>query len=300
MRCRFSSVGVVLFASILGICALLLANVDVGKAFVPAGAEGAVPALPQATPPPPPVVPSPPQVPTPPQAPVQIPSGPQVPAGQAPTVEPPRTSPHPSRSVHLPAPDGAAETPSSGVDLPSAVETAGATRRFSSDSTGQSHQPVGSTEPTHQAASSPRSSDGGGSGDALIPRARSEAGWIESARPAPLRVFFAYVWPAVALEAAKDLLAALQARLGIPTSRPASNGSAPSSGLNGVIEEGRVAGLSARSASPDPGSGDGRGLSVPFGGAIPTLAAIVACAALMALVAFTLGREFRSMPRWPR
>ena len=311
VRRQLSFASTVSLASILAICAVLLARVDVAGAVMPPAAKGAVPSLPSEPPSPPPTVPAPPQVPapqapapppapTPPKPPVHAPAGSQVPPVQAPTVAPSGTAPDLPRSGPPVAPGGSAGTPKPDVDLPSTVEAAGATSRSPGGAAELPHRAAAATDPSEQANGSAHARGGAGPGSGQILRDEPGVGWIDSARPAPLRVLLAYVWPAIALEAVDELLAALQVRLGIPIPRLSFNVSSSPLRLEGVAEDGGVAGLSARSAGSNPDATGARGLSIPFGGTISTLVAIVACAALLALVVLALGREFHSMPRWPR
>ncbi len=313
MRCRISFARAILAVSILGLAAAPLGTaVDVAGAALPPVSVPATPSLPKVPTPPslPPVVPTPPQapveVPTPPQVPaVKVPTPPQVPAVKgptpavpqipavkAPTPSVPGTKPGPSHPVptlsNSPAGVGAP-----GVDSSSVGETANLTKGSSG----------GSAEAAYQTSASPLSG-GEGSGSHGTRRTGTDAASIDPVRAAPLRVFFAYVWPAIALGPVGKLVGALQAQWERVTSLSVADVSRLLVGLTGAAGGWNVAGLSERSASSDPSPGnpspgDARTLPVPSGGEISLLVFIIVCAALAALLVFTLRREFRSMHRWP-
>lgn len=290
---RISIVVVVVAVSSLGASATSL-----GKAVDPVGAaapeiRAPTPSLPSVTPPPQPAVPTPP-----PRAPGEVPSTPQVPAIKAPSPKAPGTAPNSSRPVPVPAHSSGSATPrsGSGVDPPSVNDLVSGTK----GSSGGPTEAADREAPSVRSRGSAGSDDGNGSGGHGVLRAGVGAGSVDPAQAAPLRVLFAYVWPAIALGPVGELLGMLPARGEVALSLPVSD--IPRrllSGLTGVSEEARVAGLSARSVSSDPPPGDSRGLPIPSGSEISFLVAIIACTALMALLAFTIRREFRSMHRWP-
>jgi hypothetical protein len=65
-------------------------------------------------------------------------------------------------------------------------------------------------------------------------------------------------------------------------------------GLSGVTGSGGAAGLSEHSAISNPSPAGSTGTWAPDGGEISLLVLIISCAALMALLAFAVGREVRS------
>jgi hypothetical protein len=267
LRWAISLAGAVLIASILGVpsasAAPLEKAADAVGPVVPPLTAISPPSLPSRTPPQLPASAA--------EAPVKAPAAPRVPPVTAPTGE-----------VRATTPNSSASGP--GVD-PSSIDEI-ASGAFGSAGT--------STEEAQQAASA-RSGGGRGSGRHGVPPSGIEAGSIESATLAPPRLLLAYVWPAIALGSAGELLGALQARWEAATSLPVSDVPRLLPGLTGAAH---VAGLSARS-TPNPSSADSRDIRIPSGGAISLLVLIVAGAALMALLVFTLRREFRSMHRWP-
>lgn len=252
---------------------------------VPPVPETSAPSLPSAAPPqaPIPAAPQAPvEVPTVPQAPVKTSPAPRTPAPRTPSVEASERTPNPPRLA--PAPSRGSTGPSGpGVDRPSAGTA-------TSDSTGSAQQTIASARN--------RAGKGGDSHGATRPGA--EAGSVESAKVASLRRLFAYVWPALALGPAWRLLATLQT--GWEAATPLAMSDVPRllSGLTaGVTGAGGVAGISERSVTPNPSPSDSTGAWAPDGSEISLFVFIISCAALIALLAFTVSRELRSMRRWP-
>jgi hypothetical protein len=235
---------------------------------------------------------------------------PRVPAGTSPTPRAPvHASPRaPSAGVPgtgpsapgLPAlPDRSTRPSGSGANLPStgvakdAVSGASGAAGLVSGATGG----VVGTQGT--AASGPNGGgrDSGGYGAA---GSGGEAASLQTATVAPLPRLLAYVWPAVALGPAGDLLASLQARFEAAALLPlsASDVSRVLVGLSEAAEEGGLADAAALAdraavSSPPPAS-DSKGIWVPDGAEISLLVLIASCAALMTLLAFTIRRELHS------
>lgn len=141
-------------------------------------------------------------------------------------------------------------------------------------------------------------SNGGGSGS-YAGAASGEAASLQSAAVVPLRRFIAYVWPAIALGPAGELLASLQARFAAATLLPLSESGVSQllGGLSAAVESagvGSAAELSNRSAVSDPPPADSKGFWVPDGAEISLLVLIAACAALMGLLGFAIRRELQS------
>jgi hypothetical protein len=116
---------------------------------------------------------------------------------------------------------------------------------------------------------------------------------------APLPRLLAYVWPAVALGPAGDLLASLQARFEAVALLPlsVSDVSRVLAGLSEAAGEAGLAGaaeVADRAAVSSPPPADSKGIWVPDGAEISLLVLIASCAALMALLAFTIRRELHS------
>jgi hypothetical protein len=294
LRCGISLAGAVLIASVFGVPSASITSP--GKA---AGAVGSVvppvagisaPSLPSAAPTQTPI-------PTEPQAPVEVPTVPQAPvetsaAPQASPVEVPGTT---QKSLHLaPVPSGDLTKPASpGVDLPSVNEIANGTKESAGPAS------AASTAGAQQTAASARNGVGKGSGSHRAAHPGVEPGSVESAKVAPLPRLLAYVWPAIALGPAWNLLATLQARWEAVTSLAISDVPRLLSGLTGATGAGGVAGISEHSATPNPSPADSPGTDVwvPDGSAISHFVFIVLCAALIALLVFTVRRELRSMDR---
>jgi hypothetical protein len=289
-RCRVSLAGAVLIA-----VAILFA-IPVGTAagavgsVVPTVTETSAPSLPSATSP---------QIPVPaaPQVPVKVPTVPQVPAEaspapQAPSVKVPKTT---QSSPHLaPAPPGGSTKPSGpGVDLPSVNEIASHTKGSAGTATGAPAVGV------QQTAAAARNGVDSGSGSHSTRGPGIEAGSVESAKVAPLQRLLAYVWPAIALGPAWNLLMTLQPPWEAVTSLEISDVPRLLAELAKAIGAGGVAGISEHSATSNLSPADSTGIWVPDGGEISLFLFIVLCAALVALVVFTVRRELRSMHRWP-
>lgn len=292
-RYGISLASIVLIASVFG-----APSASAGLPGKAAGAAGSVvppvtgtpapPSLPNAVPPHA-------SAPAAPKAPVEVPTLPPAPAKpspapQTPPVKAPKTtpiSPHP-----VPAPSGGSTKPSGhGVDLPPVGEMAG---------TRESAGPA--TSPTAGGRQTVASARAGAGRDSSSHRATPpgiEAGSLESAKVAPLRRLLAYVWPAIPLGPAWRLLATLQAGWEATASFAISDVPWLLSGLTGVAGAGGVAGISEHSATsnPSPGDSTGGGPWVLDGGEISLLAFLVSCAALIALLLFTVRRELRAMYR---
>lgn len=286
------SMAAVLIASVFG--------VPLASATPPTEAAGAVgsvlppvpetsaPSLPSAAPPqaPVPAAPQAPvEVPAVPQAPVKTSPAPQTPAPRIPSVEASETTPNPRRPALVPS-RGSTGPSGPGVDRPSAGTA-------TSDSTGGAQQTIASA----------RNRAGKGRDSHGATRPGVEAGSVESAKVASLRRLFAYVWPALALGPGWRLLATLQT--GWKAATPLAMFDVPPllSGLTaGVTGAGGVAGISEHSVTPSPSPSDSTGAWVPDGSEIPLFVFIISCiscAVLIALLAFTVSRELRSMHRWP-
>lgn len=296
MRCRISLVGTVLAVSILAAPAT-----SPGKALdAPGAVVSAVTGIPAQSLPSVSLPSPPPAVPVPPQAPVEVPPPPQLPAVKAPAPAVPQIP-----AVKVPTPSVPGTTPSSSHSVPTPstssaeVGASGGSSSVGEDATATKGFSGGSAEaaPQTPAPSPGRGGEGWGSRDTR--RTGTEGVSVDPARAAPLRVFFAYVWPAIALGPAGQLLGALQAQWERVTQLSVADVSRLLVGLTGVAGESGVAGVSERSAGSDPSPADARTLPVPSGGEISLLVFIIACAALAALLVFTLRREFRSMHRWP-
>ncbi len=289
----------------------------VPKPHVPSPPAGPPPKAPAATAPRPPVhVPAAPQppakVPAVPQAPAKAPSKPHVPAGKAPSAPatPPTkvpSAPHAPaakapgttpKSPHVvPAPSGgSSKTSSPGINSPSAKEITNGTRGPAGVAT--SAVEAGAQETS---ASAPSGVDGG-SGSHSVTSLGSGAGSLQTATIAPLPRLLAYVWPAIALGPAGNLLAALQARFdaALPLPVSVSDVSRLLSGLggpNGVVGAAGTSsnvGLSSNSVISSSPSPNPRGTWVPDGATISLFVLIAACAALMALLAFAIRHELHS------
>jgi hypothetical protein len=170
------------------------------------------------------------------------------------------------------------------VDLPAATEMGSGTKRSEGTSMGKGHRTTvpargGEEGPVRRGVSSP-----GG-----------EAGSLEPAEVAP--ALLAYVWPAIALDPA-ELFRALQGRWEAVTSLLVGGVPDLISGLAEVGGQDHAGGSSESPASANPTPGDSRSFSPASGGEIPILLFIAFCAGL-ALLIFTLKREFRSMHRRP-
>jgi hypothetical protein len=277
--------GAVLIASVFGASSApatpLGQAADTVGSVVPTVTGTPSPPLPNAAPPQTPV-------PAAPQAPAQTSPLPQAPSVELPTVEGPGTTPNSSHLVPAPS-SGSTKDSSTGVDLPSVHEVTSGTREPAGTATSTS------TEGVQQTAASARNGVGKGSGS----HGATTRPGIESAKAAPLGRLLAYVWPAIALGPAGKLLAMLQARWEAATSFPVANVARLLSGLTGAAGSGRAAGFSEHSAIPNPSPADSPGIWEPGGGEISLLVFIVLCAALMALLVFTVRRELRSIYRWP-
>jgi hypothetical protein len=298
LGCGISLAGAVLVASIFGVPSAsatpLGQAAGAGGSVVPPATEAAPPSLPSASPPQTPVPPAPQapvKVPTAPRAPVETSPAPQAPPVKTPTVKGPGAAPNFSHLVGAP-PSGSTKVSSPGVDLPSVHEIAGSTK-----------EPAGTAMSTsrevQQTAASASNGVGTGSGNDGATRLGIGAGSVESAKAAPPRRFFAYVWPAIALGPVGKQLAKLQARWRAATSLPVADIARLLSGLTGVTGLGSAVGFSEHSAISNPPRADSTDIWVPDGGEISLLALVISCAALMALLVFTVGRELRSIYRWP-
>lgn len=255
---------------------------------VPPVPETSTPSLPSPAPPqaPVPAAPQAPvEVPTVPQAPVKTSPAPRTPASYAPSVEASEKTPNPPRLAPAPS-RGSTGSSGPGVDRPSA-------RTATSDSTGGAQQTIVSA----------RNHAGKGGDSHGATRPGPEAGSVASAEVASLGRLFAYVWPALALGPAWKLLATLQT--GWKAATPLAMPDVPQllSGLTaGVTGAGGVAGISEHSVTPNPSPSDSTDAWVPGGSEISLFVFIISCiscAALIALLAFTVSRELRSMHRWP-
>jgi hypothetical protein len=265
--------GTVLIASVFGASSAPATSLgeaaDTVESAVPPVAGTPSPPLPSAAPP---------------QTPV--PTAPQAPPVELPTVEGSGTTPNSSHLVPAPS-SGATKDSSTGVDLPSVHEVTSGTGEPAGATTSTS------TEGVQQTPASARNGVGNGSGS----HGATTRPGIESAKAAPLRRLLAYVWPAIALGPVGKLLARLQARWEAATSLSVADVARLLSGLTGVAGSGGAAGFSEHSAIPNPSPPDSTGIWVPDNGEISLLVLIVLCAALMALLVFTVGRELRSMYR---
>lgn len=275
LRWGISIVGAALIALILG---APFASASPPIPPIPSVGIPAPPSLPSAPPPQP-------SVPTAPPVQVEVPTVPQVPVVKAATAKVDGTTPD---SSHLaPGSSGDSTKASSpGVDLPAvdAIES-------------RTEGGVGaSTEEAHRTATAARGK--GSAGDGALPSG-APADSLESARAAPL--LLAYVWPAIALgPVAQKLLRALQEQWEIATSLAVSDVPRLLSGSAGAGGADRAARPSERAAASNPSPGDSRGIQLPSGGAISLLVFIISGAALMALLIYTVRREFRATHyRWP-
>jgi hypothetical protein len=266
--CR-ALVGFALLASVLGV------PVASASSGLPAP-DLSTPSLPK-TASPQPVAPSVPQ----PQ--VEAPTAPHVPAVEAPAGVP-GPSPNSSGPVSGPSDGLAKKASGSGVDLPAAAAMEGGTNR----STGTSMREA------HQTTASARGGEGNVGRPGVSPPDPA-AGSLQPAQVAP--ALAAYVWPAIALDPAV-LFRALQGRWEAATSLLLAGVPDLLSGLAAVGGPDRAKGAPERPASVNPTQGDSRSIQPPSGGEIPLLLFIAFCAAL-ALLIFTLRREFRAMHRRP-
>lgn len=274
LRCGISFIATVLIS---------LAIVAPSAAAIPVGpVEIETPAPSGETPP---SVPSVPQVqaeaPSVPPVQVEVPAAPQGAAVKAPSADVRVTTPNSSHSASAPS-GGPTKASSTGADLPEVDEVVGGTKGSAGPS----------TETAHQAAPSAHNLRGS---RGVPPGVR--AGSLESAKVAP--ALLAYVWPAFSLGPAGELLRTLQARLEAAISLPAVDVPRLLLGLAGVSGAGPAAEPSKSSTSSNPSPRDSRGIWFPSGGEISLFVFLVACAALMALLIFTLRRELRAMHRWP-
>jgi hypothetical protein len=257
--------GAVLIASVLWVASANAAVLD-----------GATDAVESAAPPQAPAPAAPPvqvEIPAVPRAPVEALPGPQVPAVQAPVNEAGGATAIPHR----------ASVPSK----PPANEIAS-----------------GEKEPSHSArsASHGETSIAAPSGVGKRPGKRGAAPHgvegvsVESAKEAPLRGWLAYVWPAVALGSIGKLLVVLQARWETAPALPATD--IPRFHLEqaGATEMNGVAGLSEHSTSSNSPPGNSTDSWDP-GSGISIFVLLVACAAPIAVLVFSVRRELRSMHR---
>jgi hypothetical protein len=292
-RCGISLAGAVLLASVFGVHSAPATPLEKAagavESVVPPVTPAAPPSLPSAAP-------TQTTVPTAPQAPVKVPTVSQAPvetspAPRAPSVKVPGAT---QNSPHLvPTPSRGAPKPSDpGVDLPSVSEIASGTRESAGTATSASAAGAQQT-----AASARNGVKGPGSHGATHPGI--EAGSVESAKVASLRRLLAYVWPAVALGPAWQLLATLQARWGAAASLAISDAPRLLSGLTRITGAGGVAGISEHSATSNPLPADPTDTWVPDGSEISLFVFIVSCAALLALLVFTIRRELRPTYRGP-
>jgi len=238
--------------------------------------DGPTPSLPSSVPPQPSVT-------TVPQEQVQVPTVPHVPAVKAPVASAPGTAPNPTPPGSVPS-DDSTKPSSPGVHLPAASEIASGTKRSAGISTPEAHQPTILDRSGGEGADRHRASPSG-----------SRAGSLESAKAAPR--LLAYVWPAIALPAG-ELLRALQTQWEAATSLPVPGVPDLLSKLAGVGGADRAAATPERPAALNPSPADSRDTRLPSGGAISFLVFIGSCLALVALLIFTLTREFRAMRRW--
>jgi hypothetical protein len=155
-----------------------------------------------------------------------------------------------------------------------------------------------STARVQQGTDAAQSGVGGGSQSRGAARP-GIAGSLESTKVASLRQFLAYVWPAIALGPAGKLWAMLQVRWEAVSPRQLSGIPRLLSRLARITGAGGVAGLSKDSGITNPAPDDSTGIRVPEGSAISLIVLLVSCAALMALLVFTVTRELRSNYRWP-
>lgn len=215
-----------------------------------------------------------------PPAPVAIPSKPPVPAVGAPAATSPDSpAPRPASPG-----GGPAEVSSPGVDIPSTEVVTGVTNGATGTST-EAARP----------ASAPAGGGGEGAANRGAPRSRSGAGSVEAAKGAPLGLLRAYIWPAVALGPAGELLATLLVGREIAIGPLLSN---PSRLLLAAAETAgvdRVSGFAKGTVAPNPGSTDSRGFSIPSDSQFSLLAFIGLCAALVASLVLMVRRELRSM-----
>ena len=258
----------------------------------PPQAPAHVPAPPRAPAKPPPV----------PQAPAKIPPAPQAPPAKVPSAKGPETAQNPPDLGGSPS-SGSTRNSSPSVDLPSVHEiTPGGTKKPTGVATSNSTQ-------AQQTAVAAPNGLGESSGNHSTTRLGIRAGSSESESAGfmPLRHLMAYVWPAIALGPVGELLARLQARWEAGVSFPAVvagvarllSGATGAIGASEAVKRSGLTGRSELSASPNPSHAGSRGFWVPGGGEISLLVLIVSCAALMALLVITVGRELRAIYRWP-
>ncbi len=294
LRCGISLAGAALIALVFGVPPAPATLLGTAAGAVGSSVTGtSAPSLPSATPPQTPL-------PTVPQAPVKVPTVPQAPvetspAPQAPPVKAPGATQNPPHLVPAP-PDSSTKHSDPGVDLPPVNEIANGTKESAGTATGAS--PAGA----QQTAASARNGVGSGSDSHGATHPGLEAGRVESAKAAPWRRLLAYVWPAIALGPAWELLATLQTQWEAATLLAISDISdVPRllSGLMGDTGAGGVAGVSGHSTS-NPSPAKSTDNWIPDGSEISGLVFLVSCAALVALLVFTVRRELRSsMSRWP-
>ena len=269
LRCR-NVVGLALIASALAAAPAVAAVPDLP---VP---DTSAPSLPDVAPPQP-------SADSPRQSEVEVPSTPHVPAVEAPIGV---TGPVPDSPGPVSGPSDSLSKNGSGsrVDLPEATGMG----------TGANGSDGSPREEAHQTTVPAR---GGEEGSARpgVSSPSGGAGSLEPAKVAP--ALLAYVWPAIALDPA-ELFRALQGRWDVVTSLLVTGAPDLLSGLAEVGGVDRAGESSEPPANVDPTPGDSRSFSPASGGEIPILLFIAFCAAL-ALLIYTLKREFRSMHRRP-
>jgi hypothetical protein len=307
LRWGVSLAGAVLIALVFGVSSApaspLGKVVESVESVVPPVAAPSTPSLPSAPSATPPQAP----VPSVPKAPVDVPTVPQAPvdtspAPQVPPVKAPggtRKAPGGTRTppLSLPLPSGGSTKPSDpGIDLASVDEKADGITQSAGTPTGAS------AAGARQTATSARNGVGNDPSRPGATRPGIEAGHVESAKIAPLRRLLAYVWPAIALGSAGELLATLQTRWGVAALLAMSDISAVPrllSGLTRASGTGGVAGVSEHSGTSNPSPANYIDTWVLDNSGISILVFLISCAALVALLAFTVRRELRSsVTRW--
>ena len=282
-RCGISLAGVLLVMSAFGVASASASlaghATDAVERVVSPVTGASPPSLPSSPPPQP-------SGSTPPRSPVKVPAVPPVPS--VPPVKAPSATAPDSSHLAPASSGGPTKVSTPGARLPPPGEVTGGASGAGSGSPGEANRVAPSAQ-------------GGGdeaSGSRGVPRPGAGAGSVESAEPAPLPLLRAYVWPAIALGPAGELVEALLARLEAATSPAVSSLSRLLSGQLGVAGADRAGGPSQSSAVSNPPPKDSRDFPVPSGGQVPLLVFIIGCAALMAWLGFALKREARST-HWP-
>jgi hypothetical protein len=237
----------------------------------------------------------------------QQPSGANPPAPVAtpdprvPTVSVPTPTGRPSSSHSAPpSSSGSAQVPGPGVGMPSPEAV-----------TGAANGALGTAAPGVRQATAPAgggaegadktASAGGGEG-ADSPggsRSRIGGGSVGAAHGAPLGLLRAYVWPAVALGPAGELLTRILMAGEIVTGPTLSRASRLFLGSLRDTGADLAAGPAESSVALNRPAEGSRSLSLPSDTQMSLLAFIGLCAALAGSLIWTVRRELRSMHRWP-